>query len=250
MKLFCALLGLSGVLAVASPTEGKAAISRDTVVLLHGMGRSHLSMARLAWELNRDGYRVLNATYPSRKLPLEKLAAEWLPTRLEAVEPGSRVHFVTHSMGGILVRMWLRESAGRGGAGVKLGRVVMLAPPNAGSELPDRFASFRPFHWCTGVNGARLGTAADALPRALGAWPADESADVGALGVIAGAWSFPVSLAACLPAPNDGKVSVASTHLAGERDHIVLPFSHTWLGWRRSTIEQVRAFLATGQFRR
>ena len=248
MKLSAILRCLGAVLAAVNSSEGKAAPPRDTVVLLHGMGRSHLSMTRLAWELDRDGYRVINATYPSRTVPLETLAAEWLPARLAAVETGSRVHFVTHSMGGILLRVWLRESAARGTVTVQLGRVVMLAPPNSGSEIPDRMAAFPPFHWWTGVNGGRLGTAADALPRALGPWPAGETDGAGALGVIAGSWSLPVSLSAWLPTPNDGKVSVASTHLAGERDHLVLPFSHTWLGWRRETLRQVKSFLLSGQF--
>ena len=228
-----------------------AAVPPETVVLLHGMGRSQASMWRLEWELEREGYRVLNLTYPSRTQPLEVLANEWLPQRLARLAPASRVHFVTHSMGGILVRLWRRESLehGRDDSRLRLGRVVMLAPPNAGSEIPDRLGAFPPFHWITGINGRRLGTSAGALPRALGPWPASQSGG-GTLGIIAGAWSVPVGTAAWLPRPNDGKVSVASTHLAGERDHVVVPFSHSWIGWRRETIAQVKAFLASGEFDR
>lgn len=212
----------------------------DTVVLLHGLGRTSFSMARIAADLDAAGYRVINATYPSRRVPLETLATEWLPAHVRTVTAGSRVHFVTHSLGGILVRLWLREC----GAPPNLGRVVMLAPPNTGSELTDRLARWAPFHWATGVNGRRLGTAPDALPRALGGWPAARSA----LGVIAGDRSINPLLECALPGPNDGKVSVASTHLAGESDHLVLPFSHTWLAWRRATLDQVVAFLRTGAF--
>ena len=242
MKLFRLLLGLCGV-----TTAARATPPRETVVLLHAMGRTHLSMARLAWELERDGYHVINATYPSRTEPLETLATEWLPARLAKIDPESRVHFVTHSMGGILVRLWRKEVAGLPGATVKLGRVVMLAPPNAGSEIPNRLARFQLFHWWVGVNGGRLGTAAHALPHRLGPWPSPK-AEGGDLGIIAGGWSLPVFMASWVAAPNDGKVSVASTHLAGERAHLVLPFSHTWLGWRRETIAQVKAFLREGKF--
>jgi triacylglycerol lipase len=215
----------------------------DTVVLLHGVGRTKWSMARLESALTRDGYRVVNLSYPSRTLPLEKLAAEWLPQHLRAAgaDAAPRVHFVTHSMGGIVVRLWLREC----GAPANLGRVVMLAPPHAGSEIADRLDGFAPFRWFTGANGRRLGTSPTALPRALGPWPAEAAA----LGNIAGSFSWNPLLSSWLPGPDDGKVTVASTHLAGERDHLVLPYSHTWLAWRAKTIAAIRAFLREGAFR-
>ncbi|HVS53923.1 MAG TPA: alpha/beta fold hydrolase [Opitutaceae bacterium] len=214
---------------------------RETVVLLHGLGRTRWSMSRLASELARDGYRVVNLTYPSRSLPLETLAHEWLPRELRAaqVDDAPRVHLVTHSMGGILVRLWLRDAA----PPPNLGRVVMLAPPNAGSEVADRLNAFPPFRWFTGANGRRLGTAPDALPRALGPWTTPAP-----LGVIAGDRALNPLFIPWLPGANDGKVTVASTHLAGEADHLVVHHSHTWLGWHRDTIAQVKAFLRTGIF--
>ena len=143
-------------------------------------------------------------------------------------------------MGGIIVRLWLREQ----GVPANPGRVVMLAPPNAGSEVSDRLESLAPFRWFTGQNGRRLGTGPDSLPRSLGDWPAA----AGDLGIIAGDCVLNPLLAAWLPGPSDGKVTIASTHLAGERAHLVLPYSHTWLGYRRETIDQVIAFLRDGKF--
>jgi pimeloyl-ACP methyl ester carboxylesterase len=243
MKLLVVCVGFLGVIAPslsAAPDAAPPPI-HETVVLLHGLGRSHLSMTRLAHTLRREGYHVVNATYPSRTRPLEELATEWLPKLLAKSTAGAaRVHFVTHSMGGILVRLWLSEC----GAPANLGRVVMLAPPNAGSEIPDRLATFPPFRWMTGVNGVRLSTASDALPRALGPWPCD----AGELGVIAGNRAWNPVLNACVPRPHDGKVSVASTHLEGESDHVVLASSHTWLGWQRDALEHVSAFLRHGRF--
>jgi hypothetical protein len=234
MKLFPVLLGYCGMLATSLATP-----VQETVVLLHGMGRTNLSMLRLANALEHEGYRVVNVSYPSRTRSLEQLATRWLPAQIPA---DTRVHFVTHSLGGILVRLWLREC----GAPPNLGRVVMLAPPNAGSEIADRFAHFPPYHWITGINGRRLGTAPESLPRALGPWSSPESD----LGVIAGGTVLNPLLGGLLPRPNDGKVSVAATHLAGEREHIVLPYSHTWLGWRSATITQVSTFLRKGSFDR
>jgi hypothetical protein len=214
----------------------------ETVVLLHGLGRSPWSMAYLAARLERAGYHVVNLSYPSRTVPIEALAANWLPARLDesGVAAAARVHFVTHSMGGIVLRLWLAGDA----APANLGRVVMLAPPNAGSEVTDRLAAFPPFRWFTGVSGRRLGTQPTDLPRSLGPWPAGAPA----LGIIAGDRSLNPLFSAWLPGPNDGKVSVASTRLAGMSDIIVLHHSHTWLAWQADTAAQVLAFLWDGRF--
>lgn len=142
-------------------------------------------------------------------------------------------------MGGTIVRLWLRDRR----APASLGRVVMLAPPNAGSEIPDRLNAFPPFRWFTGVNGPRLGTARDALPRALGPWPVAAE-----LGIVAGNRSLNPLFSRWLPGPDDGKVTVRATHLAGQSDHVVLPYSHPWLAWRRPTASRVIAFLRTGSF--
>lgn len=216
----------------------------ETVVLLHGLGRTHRSMAFLESQLGRRGYPVVNLSYPSRTVPIETLARDWLPARLResgaTAEP--RVHFVTHSMGGIVLRQWLATTPP--GAFSNLGRVVMLAPPNAGSEVCDRLFAFPPFRWFTGVNGRRLGTRATDLPRALGPWPPGAPP----LGVIAGNRSLNPLFSAWLPGPSDGKVTVASTWLAGMTGHLVLRHSHTWLGWHADTAAQVIRFLRDGRF--
>lgn len=212
----------------------------ETVVLLHGLGRTGWSMAPLAWSLEREGYRVVRLTYPSLTMPLETLATTWLPAQLARISPQPQsLHIVTHSMGGILVRAWLAAC----GTPPELGRVVMIAPPNGGSELAERLGAFAVFRWLTGPNGHRLGTGPASLPPQLGPWPGPAQ-----LGILAGGRSnLPCGLG-CLPAPHDGKVSVAATHLAGERDHRTLPLSHTLILYRRSTYRQVAAFLRDGAF--
>jgi triacylglycerol lipase len=225
-----------------------AQADKETVVLLHGLGLGGWAMASLGRALERDGYRVVNLTYPSRRVPLATLASEWLPAQLRAHETARapRLHFVTHSMGGILVRTWLDQPLRAGTTlPANLGRTVMLAPPNQGSAVADKLQNFPPFHWFTGVNGRRLGTAAPmSLPLALGPWPTA----AGELGVIAGDRSLNPLFSAWLDGPNDGKVSVGATHLAGEHAHIVLHHSHTWLQWRADTHRAVAAFLRTGRF--
>jgi pimeloyl-ACP methyl ester carboxylesterase len=234
----CVLMSVIVSSLYAAPASGHAV--PETVVLLHGLGRTSVSMAPLACALEREGFRVVNVSYPSLTRPLEALATDWLQPLVTAESNAPRIHFVTHSMGGILVRVWLRDC----GAPANLGRVVMLAPPNRGSEIPDRFASIAPVRWGLGVNGRRLGTSDEALPTTLGAWPVGASD----LGIIAGDRSMNPFLGATVPRPHDGKVSVTSTHLSGEREHLVLPYSHTWLGWRAATARHVTAFLREGKF--
>jgi len=238
--LLALALGLAATLPAAEPA---GAASGRTVVLLHGLGLRSWAMARIAHTLEADGYRVLNLSYPSRTLPLEQLASEWLPAELRAagLAPTARVDFVTHSMGGIVVRLYRRDHPTD-----YPGRVVMLAPPNQGSEVTDHLNGFAPFLWFTGVNGRCLGTDAASVPRTLGPW----RAEAGELGVIAGNHSLNPLFSEWIAGPDDGKVAVASTRLEGMSDFIVLPHSHTWLQWREDTEVQVRAFLRDGKFAR
>jgi len=208
--------------------------------MLHGLCRTSHSMAKMECALTNAGFKVRNVNYPSRTASIQQLADDAIGKAVVACQQdgAKKIDFVTHSLGGILVRSYLaRHSV------PSLGRVVMLAPPNQGSAVADRLRHFPPFRWFTGVNGARLGTGADALPRALGPWP--DGID---LGIIAGNRTLNPLFSAWLDGANDGKVSVTSTHLAGMHDHLVLPHSHTWLQWRADTARAVSRFLQHGRF--
>lgn len=209
----------------------------ETVILLHGLGRSPASMWRIERALRRDGYHVVNAAYPSQRQPVEVLARDHLAPLIAAHRDAPRLHFVTHSLGGILLRLHLRDHAVP-----NLGRVVMLAPPNAGSELADHLKPSRFYRLATGPAGQQLGV--NDLPAALGPWPAG----AGALGIIAGDRTFNPWYSAQLPGPDDGKVTVAATRLEGMADFVTVHSSHTWLAWRGAVIDEIRAFLRTGRF--
>jgi len=217
-----------------------AAASTECVILLHGLARSSRSMSHLEDALRKDGYLVANIDYPSRKHPIETLAPEAIGRGLEECRRGQAqtIHFVTHSLGGILVRYQLARNPIP-----ELGRVVMLGPPNQGSEVVDRFSEVPGYSTLNGPAGHQLGTGADSVPNSLGpvAYP---------VGVIAGTESVNPILSTALPGPNDGKVSVARARLEGMTDFIEVAASHTYMMRNPEVIRQTVAFLKDGRFAR
>ncbi|MEJ2133297.1 MAG: alpha/beta fold hydrolase [Gammaproteobacteria bacterium] len=211
---------------------------RDAVILLHGLGRTHRSMERLGARLSEEGHRVVNVSYPSRRHEPEQLVEHVARDLRRNVDTDTRVHFVAHSLGGIIVRVLLANDPPS-----NLGRTVMLAPPNQGSELADLLSGRAPFRWILGPPLSHLGTREDSLPRRL---PAAQFE----LGIIAGNGYVNPLGAAIVPRPNDGIVSVESTRLEGMTDFIAVNRSHTFIMNAPEVIDEVVHFLREGRFRR
>ena len=209
-----------------------------SLVLLHGLGRTRLSMWRLSRRAARRGFTVHNVGYPSRRAVVAAHAAR-VGSRLAALaEAEGPLDAVTHSLGGIVLRAavaggWLPASA--------LGRVVMLAPPNAGSELADVLSRTPLFRLAVGPAGPQLGTGANGIPMALP--PVTFEA-----GVIAGARGINPLFARAFSGPNDGKVSVERAAVAGMRDFVAIPCGHTFIMDRPDVVRQIFHFLDHGMF--
>ena len=211
------------------------------VVLLHGLGRSSRSMQPLANALEDAGFSVLNLRYPSRSAPTADLAAG-IAAQVAQLPRDGHLDFVTHSLGGIL----LRVAVAMGALPVeRIRRVVMLGPPNRGSELVDALTS-RPclatvYRRVAGPAAIELGVGPTSLPDRLPPVSFE-------LGVIAGTRSVNPLFSSLIPRPNDGKVAVSRTTVDGMRDMLVLPYAHPFLMRAPAVIAATARFLETGTF--
>jgi len=194
-------------------------------------------MALLASRLRRRGFTTLNIGYPSRRCPIDALAdrvaAEVARRRQDRSRP---LHFVTHSMGGIVVRS-MRDR----GLIPDVGRVVMLSPPNQGSRLAETFTGNPLFKMATGPAGQQLGTGEGAISRSLG--PVDFE-----LGIIMG--NRPLGpLGVRVGGESDGTVAVDEAPVEGMRDFLVVGYSHTFIMNSSEVANQTVEFLDHGRFR-
>jgi len=195
-------------------------------------------MNSLEKKLSSVGYHVINVNYPSTSHPISHLATTYISEVLEGCADFLKVHFVTHSMGGILTRYYLKYNEVS-----NLGNVVMLGPPNKGSEVVDKLRNFFLFKWIFGKTGSELSTDSVSTPNLLGKVNFS-------LGIIAGNRFIEPLGALFLPSPHDGKVSVESTKVEGMKDHLVLEVSHTFMTQNEEVLRQVKHFLEHTSFDR
>ena len=184
------------------------------------------------------GFRVINIDYPSSKYPIEYLA-EYVRNEVHRrYIDEERIHFVAHSLGGIVLRYYLKENQLH-----NLGRVVMLSPPNQGSELVDNLRDNILFKIVTGPSGQQLGTDSSSVPITLG--PVDFE-----LGIIAGNRSLNPIFSHLIPGEDDGRMSVERSKVEGMADFLIVPQVHPFIMNSPEVIEQTVYFLEHGRFLR
>ena len=216
---------------------GGAAMSGEHVVLLHGLARSGRSMRSLERRFFREGFQVSPIDYPSREKTIGELAG-FLKREIDSRSMASagKVHFITHSMGGIVLRYYLsRYPIGN------LGRVVMISPPNRGSEIVDRLRNNYLFKRIYGPACQQLGTDPASFVNTLGPVNFD-------LGVITGDRSCNPVFSSWIQGDDDGKVSTLSAQIEGMNDFLVVHYGHTFIMNKDMVADQALSFISNGRF--
>lgn len=232
-----AAFALTALLLLPAPNAARAGEDADYVVILHGIARTSASMEKLARHLSSNGYHTVNIDYASTEHDFAELTAQIHLLVGGNVPLGAKTHFVGYSMGTQLTRMYIAEHRPK-----NLGRVVMIAPPNRGSEVADFLKDNPLYRELWGPAGQQLtteenGGIAAELPK-----PDYE------LGVIAGDRSIDPISSAVIPGKDDGKVAIERTKLDGMDDHIVVHASHTFIMQDDEAIRQTLHFLQNGVF--
>lgn len=204
----------------------------EAVVLVHGLWLSGWTLAPLGGRLRDCGFQPHRFSYPSVRADLRENAARL--RRFSDAVPGRIVHFVGHSLGGIVIQAMLAYCPP-----ARAGRVVTLSSPHRGSQSAQALSRFG---WGRRILGAGIAELLRAPP------PAEPAAR--AIGLIKGTRSIGLGrLVASLDQPNDGVVAVAEMALPGAGDEIALPVSHMGMLLSRAVAAQVCAFLRDGRFR-
>jgi hypothetical protein len=231
----CSKIGIS----VQSPSPAKA--QGECVVLIHGMARTLHSMDAMQEYLTDAGYYTVSLGYPSTQKTIEDIAADHFQLAVEQCQEfhPSAIHFVTHSLGGIILRTVLKEKKPE-----NMGRVVMLSPPNKGSVAADRLKDWWFYKWLNGPAGQQLTTDEDSSPNRLG--PVDYP-----VGIITGDryFFFDFWLSSMIPGRDDGKVSVANARLDGMDDFLVVHETHPFIMDAEYVHDETLHFLQHGKFK-
>lgn len=209
----------------------------EYLILLHGLARTEKSMVVMGYHVRKYGYDVININYPGRTIPIEEIAAGLADSiRLYCPDTTRHINFITHSMGGIVLRYFLANYPLP-----NLGRVVMLSPPNKGSQLVDKMGDWWIFEKWMGPPGEQLGT--DSLSVPVDLPPVNYP-----VGIIMGDHSIGPPFSSVLPGPDDGLVSVANAKVQGMSDFLVVPRNHFTIKYSMRVASEAVYFLKNGQF--
>lgn len=212
--------------------------AKSCVVLVHGLWRSGFAMRSIESDLEDAGYETVSISYPSMDYDIPSLAQNWLTEGVNTCEErnAQHIHMVSHSMGGILIRQYLQTNQLPTGS-----KVVMLSPPNQGSELSQRFGKTWWYQLIVGPAGSSLTKENDGIIEQLK--PVSEP-----VGIIAAHRQWSLWPESWLPKPNDGTVSVESMKLDEMDDFLLIENGHAMMRYDNEIQAQIRHFLETGKF--
>ncbi len=237
IRKFFSILTYNLLLFLKSVQASELKNDGDYVVILHGIARSNKHMQKLATYLQKDGFDVINLSYPSTSYKIEDLTEIINKEISQRVNEDKRINFIGYSMGGLMVRALIHKYNYK-----NLGKVVQLAPPNQGSEIADFVKNFWPYKKIFGPAGQQLITDQSSVKYIFGKVNYE-------LGIIAGNATIDPISSAIIPGENDGKVAVERTKLEGMKDHIVVSASHTFFPSNKEVQKQTLYFLKNGNFK-
>lgn len=217
--------------------------NRDYVVLIHGLARTSRSMENMGTFLSQNGYEVININYPSREKTIEEISnIVEKDIQQYCTDKNKKINFVVHSMGGIILRYYLKNNKLE-----NLGRVVMLATPNHGTEIVDFLGYNKLFGWLfkrlQGPAAMQLSTdPKTSMPLQLGKANFE-------VGIIIGNIDESRFLSRLIKGENDGRVSIESSKLEGMKEHIIISSGHRFIPDNKEAMEKTLKFLNTGSFK-
>lgn len=206
------------------------------VVLLHGILKSSKCMKSFEKAFLECNYKVLNIDYPSTKLDILSIVDFIKPQIIEFSNSVDRLHFVGHSLGGLIIRTLLNQYNF-----TNLGRVVLIGTPNKGTKLADFFKNFWLYKKLFGPAGQQLTTNQKDIKTSLGNIKYE-------MGIIAGLFKYNFFTNLIIKSPSDGLVSIESTKTDGTKQHIIIPSEHLKLTKNKRVIEHTIKFIETGSF--
>jgi len=207
----------------------------ECVVLLHGIGDTKFSMLKLENDLKDAGYKTINVGYPANGKKIETIANDELAAAIEKCSDYRKIHIVSHSMGGLVIRYYLNEHNLPEGS-----RIVMLSPPNKGSEVADYFHDSKIYELFYGEAGKELETDSDFFKNL--------KPIINQVGIIAGSSSMNPFFSRLLPGKDDGRVAVENMKLEEMDDFIVISTTHLLMKYNRQVSKQTIYFLKFGKF--
>lgn len=213
--------------------------SGECVVLVHGFMRSSRQLRPLGNYLSANGYEVIYADYPSRRYNIQEISKRYiLPQVKNGCHNGKKkVHFITHSAGSIVVRYFLSKNTIP-----NPGRVVMLAPPNRGSEVADFLSQYSVLNFVFGPVLFQLRANKESFVNGLP--PPDYE-----FGVIAGNSTNDPFSSRIIPGDDDGKVSIEKTKLKNMKDFLLVNRTHTFIMDAPEVRWAITHFIRKGSFR-
>lgn len=214
----------------------KISDQQECVVLIHGFLRSSNHLRNLSDFLIENGYYVVSIDYESTSMSIPEIANSNL-SNLEEHCQNQKIHFVTHSLGGILLRSYLKRNQIK-----HLGKIVMLAPPNKGSEVADFLSKFKVFNLILGPVVSQLKTDQNSYVNSLGLPNFQFGIKMGNLTI------DPIS-SYLIPGDDDGKVSIENSKLENMNDFLLVERTHNFIVDAPEVKEAILNYFKFGKFK-